>query len=346
MVAENNPAPPAAETEKEEGKADQDTPMPDAIETNGKSISSENSEDEVPRPVRRANDRKRKREEDALRKEKEKKEKAAATKLSKQEMKLKKLLDQIESKKDEIKESEDAIADLNNDLRETDCQRTKCLGRDRFCNRYYWFERNGMPFGGVPETSTAHYGYANGRIWVQGPDPMERAGLIDLSKEEQTQYKNSFGLTVLERKESEEGTTHLEDAVQWGYYDDPESLDQLLAWLDERGLREKQLRKEITLWRDIMVECMQKMRSHLDEEDAKRTQSEEVPLTRVSTRTKTYVDMDATKWRCLAWQNTTAVEDLGMRHGDGLKKSRKRGVAEVKGKAQVDKKGKTAKKGK
>jgi hypothetical protein len=327
--------------------------MPDVPQTNGRESTEDSSDvDEVPRLRRghdRQNERKRKREEEIARKEQEKKQRAAATKTSKQEIKLKKLEAQIEAKKDEIKDCEDAVADLNNDLRETDCQRTKCLGRDRFCNRYYWFERNGMPYGGVPETSTAHYGYANGRLWVQGPDDMERDGFIDLPKEDEAKYKESFGTTVVARKEKEEGATHLESANEWGYFDSSEAIDGLISWLDERGHREKALRKEVQIWRDVIVECMGKLRAHLDDEDAKRQQGDEppAPATRVSTRTKTYVDLDATKWRCLAWQNSTAVDELGLRHGDGLKKRGKRGVAETaaKGKTQLDKKGKVAKKG-
>jgi len=275
----------------------------------------------------RANDRKRKREEEAARKEK-KKEKQS--KLSPEEMRLKKIMEQIEQKKNDIKDCEDAVLDLNNDLRETDCQRTKYLGRDRFCNRYYWFERNGQPFGGMADSSTAHHGYANGRIWVQGPDESERRGFIDLTDIDQARYSNEHGVTVLERKEKEEGPTHLYDAGEWGYIDDPDSFDQLIGWLDERGNREKALRKELQAWRDVIIEYMKKMRNHLDELEAKKAAGEE-QATRVSTRTKTYVDLDTTKWQCLVWHNSAAISQLGQLHSEGLKKERKKkGVAEVK----------------
>ena len=112
---------------------------------------------------------------------------------------------------------DEKIIEFTNDLRETDCQRSKCLGRDRFCNRYWWFERNGMPFGGVPNTSTAEYGYASGRIWVQGPDDIDRVGLIDLDRDLQASYVQVFDMTMLERKEKEEGDTHLESADHWAY---------------------------------------------------------------------------------------------------------------------------------
>jgi hypothetical protein len=305
----------------------------EVVETNGKVDSSEET-DEAPRVLRRgadrANDRKRKREEEAARKERKEK----MPKLSKEEMKLKKIMEQIDQKKNDIKDCEDAVADLNNDLREADCQRTKVLGRDRFCNRYYWFERNGMPFGGVPHTSTASYGYANGRLWVQGPDEMERAGFIDLNDRDQGMYAQEHGVTVVERKDNEEGTTHLYDAHEWGYLDDPDDLDKLIAWLDDRGNRERALRKELQLWRDIIVEHMKKMRSHLDEVEAKKLAAgQEEQATRVSTRTKTYVDLDTTQWQCLHWHNSMALEQLGHLHSEGPPKKaerKRKGVAEVK----------------
>src|SRR5438045_1938960 len=116
------------------------------------------TEDEEPhlgRSLRRGQDRaaerKRKREE-----EREKKEKAeAAAKLPKFSSRFKKILRDIDKKKEKIKECETEIATLDNDLREADCPRIRCLGKDRYWNRYYWFERNGMPYAGLPNSSTA-----------------------------------------------------------------------------------------------------------------------------------------------------------------------------------------------
>jgi Williams-Beuren syndrome DDT (WSD), D-TOX E motif len=325
---------------------EQSPPLP---EVNGNHESSDESDEEPPvrRQLRggadRTTDRKRKRDEaEAARKEK--KAKAAAPKLTKEEQELKKVIEDLDKLKDNIKSCEDHIADINNDLRETECQRTKCLGRDRFCNRYYWFERNGMPFGGVPETSTSHYGYANGRIWVQGPDGMERDGFIDLPNKEQQQYKDTHGVTVLERKEQEEGPSHLHDSEEWAYIDEADAVDQLIGWLDERGNRERSLRKELQSWRDPIVDCMHKMRTHLDELEAKKAAADEeqqATATRVSTRTKTYVDLESTKWQCLAWHNSTAEREVGCIHSEGVKaKGRKRGAAEKKEKIPLGKNGK------
>lgn len=313
-----------------DGQGDIELPDVPTEPTNGHTESVEGSDDEAP-PIqlRRGPDRKRKREEDNARREKAKKEKAALPKLSKEEIKLNKAVEDIDNKKADIIECEEKIGEFTNDLRETDCQRTKCLGRDRFCNRYVWFERNGMPFGGVPHTSTAHYNYANGRLWVQGPDEMARDGLIDADEEWQAKYVEVFNMTVPERKEREEGATRLEHATQWGYIDDPEKVDKLMGWLDERGVREKLLKKELLAWREIIVDCMKKMNEHLDEVAAKKIRTSEEPEKRISTRTKAHADFDKSEWQCLLWTNMMAVEQFGMLHSEGVRKKRK-GVAEKK----------------
>ena len=70
----------------------------------------------------------------------------------------------------------------------------------------------------------------------------------------------------------------------------------LIGWLDDRGNRERALRKELSTWRDFIAEYMKNMRSHLDEVEAKKAAGKEEQATRVSTRTKTYVDLDTTQW--------------------------------------------------
>src|SRR5690349_4255710 len=175
------------------------------------------SDDEGPaRKLRRANDRAAERKRKAE-KEQERREKAeAAAKVPKQSKQCQRVLKDIQKKEDEIAECEREIAVIDNDVREADCPRTRVLGKDRFWNRYYWFERNGMPYGGLPDSSTASAGYANGCIWVQGPDELEREGYIDMVPEHQDEYKAKFDMTVPERKRREEGATSVFNACQWG----------------------------------------------------------------------------------------------------------------------------------
>ncbi|KAK4502393.1 hypothetical protein PRZ48_005818 [Zasmidium cellare] len=300
----------------------------ESIELNGGG-SSEADED-APR-LRRSGDRKRKREEEAARREKEKAEKAEAAKAqNKQSREFKKILNEIDNLQAQIKEHEEKIAECDADLREANIQRTKVLGKDRFCNRYYWFERNGQPFGGLPNSSTAGYGYANGRIWVQGPDEMERDGFIERTKQEQAQYQRQFGLTVPERRKQEEGPTVLDNAEEWGFYDDPDRLDNLIGWLDERGEREKKLRKELCEWREKIVEYMEKYKSFKAEEVAKKIDIEEESTTRVNTRHKAQEEQTASKERCLKWTNTMAKADLGHIHSQQPKPTKKQAAQKAK----------------
>ena len=316
LQPENTSASPPPEIKEiEEPKLEpEDEEMPD--ETPASDFVAE-SEDEAPhqgRSLRRANDRAIARKKKA-REERERKAVIAAEKAkkpSKEEKKYEKLLAKIEAVKAHVKEYEEEIATVENDLREADCPRTRVLGKDRFWNRYYWMERNAMPYAGLPDSSTAHAGYANGCIWIQGPDDLERLGFIELSDAENAQYERAFQMTVPQRKIQEEGETHVFTARQWGYYDDPDAVDMLIGWLDVRGVREIKLRKELSGQRENILVHMRKRQQYLAKSEDRSEPSE--PTTRVSTRTKVYVD--TTSHRCLAWKNTTAIRELGHLHSE------------------------------
>ncbi|CAL5873242.1 uncharacterized protein PFLUO_LOCUS7511, partial [Penicillium psychrofluorescens] len=275
-------------------------------------VDTEDEETARPRALRggmdRALERKRKQEEEQKRKE----QLAKQPKGSKQ---YQKVLKKIDEQKAKIEKLEEQIEVCDNDLREADCPRTRCLGLDRFCNRYWWFERNAMPYEGMPNSSTSEARYANGRLWVQGPDDMERVGFIEVTDEQRKQYQKHFQTTPAERKKHEEGPTHVSNAREWGYYEDGESVDQLIEWLDARGNRECKLLKELQLQRHTIVKYMDNRKAYLTE-IAERAESEELPAKRVTTRTKTYVDVNEHGLRCLRWRNTTALSEDGHLHVD------------------------------
>lgn len=279
--------------------------------------------DEEPRQGRslrggldRVAERKRKREAEQERKLKAE----AAAKMPKQSKQFIKLEKDIKRKQDFIKKCEDEIAVIDNDLREADCPRTRVLGKDRFWNRYYWFERNGMPFGGLPTSSTAEAEYANGCIWVQGPDEIEREGYIDMKQEWQNEYKAQFDMTVPERKKLEEGETSVYNAHQWGYFDEPETVDALIEWLDPRGFNELKLKKELQAYRDKIVKHMEKRKEYLSPPEEREKSVDSGPAKRMSTRTKHQVHPqphpDHTVHRCLSWHNNMALEELGHLHSE------------------------------
>ncbi|KAK4163443.1 hypothetical protein QBC43DRAFT_335383 [Cladorrhinum sp. PSN259] len=319
------------------------SPPLEPVKTNGDvkmidvdDLPANNTSDEIPdsdddgatKKLRRGQDRlaERKRKEQ---KEQERKEKAeAAAKLPKQSKQFLKVLKDIQKKEDEIAECEKEIAVIDNDLREADCPRTRVLGKDRFWNRYYWFERNGMPYGGLPDSSTAAADYANGCIWVQGPDELEREGYIDMNPEYQDEYKAKFDMTVPERKKLEEGATSVFNAHQWGYYSEPEDVDKLLTWLDPRGFNELKLRKEIVNYRDKIVKNMENRKKYLAIPEDKKSEEEEEAAAnavaaavvasgskRMSTRGRVTAPVpEAPAYRCLAWENTTALDEIGHLH--------------------------------
>ncbi|RDW59504.1 hypothetical protein BP6252_12591 [Coleophoma cylindrospora] len=290
-----------------------DTAMADAspeIKESEDEVMDTDDDPHVGRSLRRANDRaaerQRKREAEEVKKAKAE----AAAKLPKQTKQFTKLLKDIAKKEEEVKACEKEIAVLDNDLREADCPRTRYLGKDRFWNRYYWFERNGMPYAGLPDSSTAEAEYANGRLWVQGPDEMERLGYIDLEGDWLNEYRMKFDMTPRQRKEMEEGSTNVFHARQWGFYDMPEEVDKLIAWLDPRGFNEVKFKKEIMNYRDRIVERMEKRNEYLKKAD------DEAPETgkRMSTRTKH--QQEVMPYRCLQWHNTMAVHELGHLHSE------------------------------
>jgi hypothetical protein len=243
------------------------------------------------------------------------------------------LVRDCESLRTDVLKLEAQIVDHDADLREADVQRTRMLGKDRFCNRYYWFERNGQPFGGLPSSSTADYGYSNGRLWVQGPDTMEREGFIELPEHEQAAYKDKHQVTVPERRKIEEGPTSLRNAYEWGYYDDPAVLDSLIVWLDDRGEREKKLRKELYEWRDKICKYMRARKEFMDGEAARKLEAEEEPKKGIATRRQAEQEKAEAGDRCLRWRNTMAIEDkhLGHIHSEGIaaKKAKSKKVVAV-----------------
>lgn len=303
-----------------------------------------NMSDEVPdseddaqgkKPRRSNNDRaaERKRKADS-KEQQERKEKAeAAARAPKPSKQFQKVLKDIQKKEDEIAECEREIAVIDNDLREADCPRTRVLGKDRFWNRYYWFERNGMPYGGLPDSSTASAGYANGCIWVQGPDELERVGYVDMEPEYQDEYKAKFDMTVPERKRREEGATSVFNAFQWGYYADPDDVDALIAWLDPRGFNELKLRKELVNYRDKIVKNMENRKAYLtppgdNKKEAEGGEGESnnhhtPPAASAGKRMSTRGSRSAAAaaaaaepppFRCMNWRNTMALEEIGHLH--------------------------------
>jgi hypothetical protein len=313
-----------AESPSDTNKENPDVTMTgteDSKQEAGDQESADEAQSGHRRSRKAAQQTKRKRESEVAKAEKEKKKRAEAAK-TKQQKEWEKLNKAIEAKKSELRKTEADIQELDDDLRETQVHRSKILGKDRFLNKYYWFEANGMPFGGVPNSSTAELGYANGRLWVQGPDEWELQP--NLEEEAIAQDKAEFGWTVPERKEKEEGETHLASSSEWGYFDDPDDVNQLLTWLDERGVREKSLRKSLNTYRDKIAEYMEITKSRMqDDKQDKDDDDEEAEKPRISTRNKTYKEPEEAHKRCLLWTNSIMRDSEGHNHSEEYKEPKK-----------------------
>jgi hypothetical protein len=169
-----------------------------------------------------------------------------------------------------------------------------------------------MPYAGLPDSSTASAEYANGCIWIQGPDDLEREGYIEVPADLQNEYKAKFNMTIPERKAMEEGDTSVFTARQWGYISEPEDLDALIKWLDPRGYNELRLRKELVQFRDKITVHMENRKKYLESGEEKEIKEE---TKRISTRIREK-SPDIPNYRCLQWENTMALEDIGHLHSE------------------------------
>lgn len=154
---------------------------------------------------------------------------------------------EIQKVKKSVIKAEHRIQRIDEEFRESDAQRLRKLGQDRYWNTYWWLESCGMPVYGMPNCSTSHAGFASGRIFVQGPS---RHALMEL---EQRSRLHEFDYA--KRRAEDEGDDAL-DVNDWGFYDHGDQVTGLLHWLDPRGTRESKLRSAIELRAPTILRTM------------------------------------------------------------------------------------------
>jgi hypothetical protein len=190
-----------------------------------------------------------------------------------------KLLNIRSEKINEIEDLKKQKLEIDKTLVELNCQRIRYLGRDKVWNRYWWFERNGLPnLGGNKDAdeddddekeeeddededdafnedednitvnnkndSNSEYDsetYLMGRIWIQGPNN------IDL------QHLRSGDSSGYKRKMIEEGEKMLRNERDWVYIDTTEDFDKLVGSLNDKGIRERALKKELNDCKDLVI---------------------------------------------------------------------------------------------
>ncbi|KAK0522588.1 hypothetical protein OC842_006419 [Tilletia horrida] len=164
--------------------------------------------------------------------------------------------------------------------------RLKPLGYDRFYQRYWWFDG----LGTAPLVNQAgNIVYSTGRIFVQGPSEDEWDFLL-------SEYPEA---EVRTRAADELGENALLQGNEWGYYDEPETVETLFAWLRVRGVREDKFKKEFAKWRPYILGGMTRRNENLT--STTRTESAEG---RRSVRSKT----EASRQSHMAWTNKAALK--------------------------------------
>lgn len=158
--------------------------------------------------------------------------------------------------------NQQAIMALDAEILEKDVQRVPMLGRDRFFNRYWWFEHNGV--------QTEIDGYGVGQLWVQGPSEEEARVYLGAKKVKVEQTSNGGYSTLYDTKVAQDELFGEQD---WRFYDNPEQITELIAWLNPAGRRETQLLKELKRCQDKMVRSM-KVRQKELQDDQEKVQKE------------------------------------------------------------------------
>lgn len=148
------------------------------------------------------------------------------------------------------------------------------LGRDRFGDKYWWFD-------GVGSTSLVHGGgggggeksvYQTGRLFVQAASEAETSLLIPA--EPRAAPTNPYAYMfhppitpelISSRKESElggeQGTLN---PGEWGVYTEPERIEELLSWLRTKGHRELHLKNQLLKFKWYMENGMRKRNNDIN----------------------------------------------------------------------------------
>lgn len=204
----------------------------------------------------------------------------------------------LNTRSDRIKEVDNLKKqriEIDKTLVELNTQRVRYLGRDRFWNRYWWFERNGLPnLGGnkgdeedeedgddnsglrgengrengqdedyqEEEESDGEYDsetYLMGRIWVQGPSVLDQRHLLKNDED------------GLKRKVAEEGEMVLKKENDWAYIDEVKDFEDLIVWLEDKGTRERALKKELKDCKNRIINSFKARLKFLAGDERKRS---------------------------------------------------------------------------
>lgn len=163
--------------------------------------------------------------------------------------------------------------------------RVKPMGRDRFYNRIWWFDGCGsqslMGSGGVAQ-------YGTGRLFIQGPSEFDQE-ILDRRDEDD----------VMARREEEEGENGVLGVGEWAVYTEEEQMNEFLAWLNPKGVREFALKNTLSKWWEGISSGVRKRETDLN-------WSAKLPEARRSMRGKS-AGSDISREPYMLWTNRKAV---------------------------------------
>ncbi|TFK57352.1 hypothetical protein OE88DRAFT_1730725 [Heliocybe sulcata] len=165
--------------------------------------------------------------------------------------------------------------------------RVKHLGRDRFYNRIWWFD--GMGSGSLVATGGSVQ-YGTGRIFIQGPSEFDAEILGRRDHRE-----------LWERRLEEEGPEGMLGIGEWAVYDTIEEVDEFVAWLNSKGVRELALKNVFTKWWSHINPGIRKRMA-----DLSANAKPPVPEGRRSSRSK-QPSPDVTREPYMTWTNRRAT---------------------------------------
>lgn len=116
------------------------------------------------------------------------------------------------------------------------CIRAKPMGKDRFHNRIWWFDGLGS---GTLVASGGGTVWSTGRVFIQGPSDVDR----DLLNKREAEDGD-----VKKRRLEEEGDEGMLGTNEWAAYSDPEQVEEFVAWLNTKGIRENALKNSLAKW--------------------------------------------------------------------------------------------------
>ncbi|EJD04148.1 uncharacterized protein FOMMEDRAFT_140191 [Fomitiporia mediterranea MF3/22] len=187
---------------------------------------------------------------------------------------------------EEVGKLERRLEGIERDFRKTlGMVRLKPLGKDRFYNRIWWFDGCGtsslVGSGGAVQ-------YATGRLFIQGPSEFDQE-ILNRRKEDD----------IAGRRLEEEGEDSIFGSGDWACYTDLEELDQFMAWLNSKGVRELALKNALSKWYDLLSTSIRKRQTDLG-------MNAKIPEARRSQRGKN-ANSEIARESYMLWTNRKAV---------------------------------------